>query len=388
MNIKKVLREGLLMEVATMKVDMPIPDNVMVLSRIFDENGYELYVVGGAVRDFLLDKPIKDYDVVTNALPDQIEDILSKAGVRTIPTGKQFGIINAFVEGEEFEIATFRIDSKTGDGRRPDSVSFTDMKTDANRRDLTINALYYNIQTQEVIDYVGGVEDIKNGIVRTVGDPAERFEEDKLRILRAIRFAARTGNGLDPKIEAFLSSGYDLSEIASERIRDEFLKSIKSAISVEYLMQTYLKYDLFKWTFPRLEINTNFIDDNDHILVLAHLLIKNDLDSLGKKLNALNYTINEIRDIRFLAGIPKFLVPKLAYSLKKNQANTTVSELDILKIGELHGVNKNLLDAFNKFTLTVSGNEVMHKYNVTGPEVGQMITDLETLNFMNLLNNK
>lgn len=385
MSIKRKLREGLLKEEVTMKAEIPVPNNVGVISNIFSQNGYELYLVGGAVRDFLMGNTIKDYDLATNAVPDTVKKILSNAGVRTKATGQHFGVIMAFIEDDEFEIATFRSDSDSGDGRRPDEVTFTDIKTDVNRRDLTINALFYNLHTKEIVDYVGGIEDIKNGMVRTVGEPSKRFEEDKLRILRAIRFAARTGNGLDDNIDTYLKKGYDLNQISSERIRDEFLKSIKTAISVEYLMDMYQKYDMFRWIFPGFIINNRFIDDNDHILVIAHLLMPNEMDTLGKKLNTLNYTINEIKDIRFLMSIPKYLVVDLVPRLKKEQANTTVSEVDILKIGGLWGVSKKILDAFNKYELSIGGGDVMAKYNVKGSDVGEMILKLEIEKFKSLL---
>lgn len=377
MGIRKKLREGLLIEATTMRVKIPLPNNVKVLHNIFSENNFVLYLVGGAVRDFLLNKKIKDYDLVTDALPDQIEEILTTAGIKTLPTGKQFGIINAFVEGEEFEIATFREDSLTGDGRRPDSVTFSDIKTDVNRRDLTINALFYNLNTKEIIDYVGGIEDIKNRVVRTVGEPHKRFEEDKLRILRAIRFSVRTNTKLDSEIDKYLSNDYDLNGVSSERIRDEFLKSIQTAESVSQLMSLYWKYDMFRWILPDLYINSSFIDDNDVTITLAHLLINNDPVILGEKLNKLTYTINEIRDIRFLISVTKLLTVETAPELKRIQKNTTVSGVDIMKIGSLNGVNQNLLRGFNEYYLSVSGQAVMDKYEISGPEVGQKIEELE-----------
>lgn len=367
------------------KVEMAIPHNVLILNNIFTFNGFELYLVGGAVRDFLLGNTIKDYDLVTNALPDEIERILKDADVKTIPTGKQFGIINAFVGNDEFELATFREDSSTGDGRRPDSVTFSDIKTDVNRRDLTINALFYNIEDKEIVDYVGGINDLKKGFIRTVGEPAKRFEEDKLRILRAIRFANRTGNTLDPKIDEFLLSGYDLSEVSSERIRDEFLKSIKSAKSVITLMRTYNKYGMFKWIFPGLLINEHFIDFDDHIVVLTILLLKNDMGSLAKVLNNLNYTVNEIRNVKFLESFIT-LSPNTAPRLKKAQKNTTIAIDSILEFAYIMNIAKPLVNAFNKYELSVNGLDVMKRYDLNGPELGKVIEEMEINNFNQILN--
>lgn len=383
-DIKQQIREALLSEGLKMSADIPIPNNVRVLSNIFSDNGYELYLVGGAVRDFLMGNPIKDYDLATNAVPDEIEFILHKEGLKTVATGKHFGIINAFVEGDEFEIATFRSDSDSGDGRRPDSVTFTDIKTDVNRRDLTINALFYNLATREIVDYVGGIEDIRNGVIRTVGEPAKRFEEDKLRILRAIRFAARTGKDLDPKIDDFLRNGYDLYGVSQERIRDEFIKSIKSAVSVSRLMETYYMYDMFEWIFPGLEINTKWVDVNDEIIVIATLLIPNRPNETSIRLNELRYSKEEFNAVKFLVSLTH-LSTKNAPIVKKMEAKSGVSQAQILNFGSINDINKNLLDAFSRYELSINGYWVMQTYKVRGEEVGDMILNLERLKFEELL---
>jgi tRNA nucleotidyltransferase/poly(A) polymerase len=159
-NIKQILREGIIME-ARVKLDMPIPSDIKQIKDIFVKNGYKLYVVGGAVRDAILGKVPKDYDLATDANPDTVENMMQKAGLKTLPTGKAFGVINVFTDQGEYEVATFRTD--IGSGRRPDAVSFTDIEGDVKRRDLTINALFYDIETGEVVDLVGGIDDLKNG---------------------------------------------------------------------------------------------------------------------------------------------------------------------------------------------------------------------------------
>lgn len=189
-NIKKILREDFIRE-DRIKTDIPVPEDIKKIKDIFVKNGHKLFVVGGAVRDALLGKTPKDWDLATDAVPDKVEAMMKGAGLRTLPTGKAFGVINVFTDDDEFEIATFRGDGEYTDNRRPDSVTFTDIETDAKRRDLTCNALYYDIDTNEVVDLVGGVEDIKNGVVRTVGNPADRFKEDPIRIMRFIRFLSK-----------------------------------------------------------------------------------------------------------------------------------------------------------------------------------------------------
>jgi poly(A) polymerase len=153
-------------------------------------NSHAAYLCGGCVRDALLGGTPKDYDIATSATPDDVERLFPK----TIPIGKAFGVMLVAGEsGGQYEVATFRGESGYADGRRPGEVHFTDAREDAKRRDFTMNALFYDPETDEVIDFVGGREDIGKRLLRTVGDPGERFREDHLRLLRAIRFAARTG---------------------------------------------------------------------------------------------------------------------------------------------------------------------------------------------------
>ena len=221
---------------------MDLPADILQIKDVFKNNKYDLFVVGGAVRDAVLGKKPKDFDLATDAVPDVVERIMQAAGFRTIGTGKSFGVINVFTDAGEYEIATFREDSSTGDGRRPDSVSFTNIETDVKRRDLTINALFYDIDKHQIVDLVNGVSDLKKGIVRTVGHPVDRFNEDKLRILRAIRFAARFGSDLDADIDAALKRDASLGEVSGERIRDEFIKGIKSAKSVKHFLELLDRY--------------------------------------------------------------------------------------------------------------------------------------------------
>ena len=172
------------------KFELEVPNDIKIIHHIFSDNGFKLFIVGGSIRDALLGKSPKDWDLATDAIPDKVESMMEEAGLRTLATGKAFGVINVFTDTDEFEIATFREDIGS-DGRRPDSVKFTTIEGDVLRRDLTINALFFDLDTSEIVDMVGGVEDLKKGIIRTVGDAAERFEEDRLRILRAIRFVSR-----------------------------------------------------------------------------------------------------------------------------------------------------------------------------------------------------
>jgi tRNA nucleotidyltransferase/poly(A) polymerase len=361
---------------------LPLPEDILQIKDVFKKNGYKLYVVGGAVRDAILGKQPKDFDLSTDAVPDKVEEILAEAGFRTLPTGKAFGVINVFTDNGEYEIATFR-DDLSG-GRRPDAVKFTDIESDVKRRDLTINALFYDIDKNEIVDLVGGVDDLKKGIVKTVGSPQERFGEDRLRILRAIRFAARFGSNLDPEADAALRKDASLDGISGERIRDEFLKGITSAKSITQFIGMIEKYRLFDWIFRGLNINKNFISDKDPILVIASLLKDNDPKLIGKKLNDLKYTVDEIKNITFLINLSK-LTPDTAVILKRMQKLTSLTDDQLKKFGAQQGVNPKLLDAFIKFRLTVNGEDLMKQLNLKpGKELGDAINKAEYDNFKRL----
>ena len=172
---------------AEAKLKLNIPSDIKKLHKLFKKNGKQLYVVGGAVRDAILGKSPKDFDLTTDAKPDEVEEIAKKGGLSSHPVGKPFGVVLV----DNHEIATFRKD--IGKGRRPDAVDFTDIKGDVKRRDLTINALFYDMGRGEIVDLVGGIADLKKKKIRTVGVPEQRFDEDPLRKLRAVRFAGSVG---------------------------------------------------------------------------------------------------------------------------------------------------------------------------------------------------
>lgn len=384
-----MLKEFITRKLRTMLTESRIPFNfalpkdILQIKDVFKKNGYKLYVVGGAVRDALLNKAPKDFDLATDALPDDVEKILAEAGFKTLPTGKAFGVINVFTDSGEYEIATFRED--VGSGRRPDAVQFTDIETDVKRRDLTINALFYDIDKKEIVDLVGGVEDLKKGVVKTVGSPQERFGEDRLRILRAIRFAARFGSDLDTEVDSALKKDASLEGISGERIRDEFIKGIISAKSIAQFMGMIERYRLFDWIFKGLKVSKNFISDKDPILVIASLLKENDPTILSKKLNDLKYTVDEVKNITFLVNMLKF-TPETAVVLKRAQKNTSLSDEQIRTFGKFIGLNTKLLDAFIRFKLTVSGEDLMKQLNLKpGKELGDAINKAEYENFKNLI---
>ena len=244
----KILRESRVMQDQA----MPIPPGVRHLYDAFTKAGYIFYIAGGAVRDFVFGKNPKDYDLATNATPEESLKVLDRNGIKHTPqVGEQFGVVIAKIDNEDYEIATFRADLEAG---RQTSVQFIrDPKADAQRRDLTMNALFYDIGKNEIIDYVGGIDDIKNHRVRCVGDPMQRFGEDPLRVLRLIRFHCRINSSpkLDEEtvkaIQSFVSNGLTDKlgrPLANERIRDEFKKGLKSALVPVVFLQLYFKFGI------------------------------------------------------------------------------------------------------------------------------------------------
>ncbi|MDF1811356.1 MAG: CCA tRNA nucleotidyltransferase [Verrucomicrobiales bacterium] len=193
---------------------------ISILTQL-QEAGYTAYFAGGCVRDSLLGKLPKDYDIATSATPDQILEIFPKGNT----IGAHFGVILVKKDGFPFEIATFRTDGDYSDGRRPDSVTFTDAENDARRRDFTVNGLFENPVTGEIIDFTGGREDLKKQVLRAIGEPEMRFQEDYLRLLRAVRFATVLGFEIEPRTwEAIQSGTENIRKIAPERIREELDK--------------------------------------------------------------------------------------------------------------------------------------------------------------------
>ncbi len=184
-------------------------------------SGQEAFYVGGCVRDLLLGREPLDYDIATSALAEEVEKLFP----RTIPVGKKFGIVVVVEEGRQFEVATFRAEAEYRDGRHPESISFGDARADAQRRDFTINGLFHDPVTGNTRDWVGGAADLKARLVRAIGDPEERFREDHLRVLRAVRFAARLGFEIEPVTWAAVRRhAPSIRAVSPERVRDELLK--------------------------------------------------------------------------------------------------------------------------------------------------------------------
>lgn len=290
---------------------MPLPSSVeYVLSRL-KENGYQAYVVGGAVRDFLMGKTPHDYDLTSDALPSQISDVFKDFYQEH--SGEKHGTIRVIVDHKPIEITTFRCDEGYTDYRRPDNVEFVkDVYIDSKRRDFSINAFYYS--EGHIYDFHEGLEDLNNKVIKTIGNPSTRFHEDALRILRAIRFSAKLGYEIESKTKtALLDCKEELNLIAKERILTE-LKEISSTSNFFRNVKEY--FPIFKLIIPCLDKIGNSIDDiynfdiksyGDYIASLSALFslreINNDFMPWRLFIKMDNESINAIKNLIKLKDI-------------------------------------------------------------------------------------
>lgn len=290
---------------------MPLPSSVEYVLSKLKENGYQAYVVGGAVRDFLMGKTPHDYDLTSDALPSQISDVFKDFYQEH--SGEKHGTIRVIIDHKPIEITTFRCDEGYTDYRRPDNVEFVkDVYIDSKRRDFSINAFYYS--EGHIYDFHEGLEDLNNKVIKTIGNPSTRFHEDALRILRAIRFSAKLGYEIESKTKtALLDCKEELNLIAKERILTE-VKEISSTSNFFRNVKEY--FPIFKLIIPCLDKIGNSIDDiynfdtksyGDYIASLSALFslreINNDFMPWRLFIKMDNESINAIKTLIKLKDI-------------------------------------------------------------------------------------
>ena len=207
------------------KMQLTIPTPAEKILQTLDEHGYEAYVVGGCVRDSVLGRDPHDWDITTSASPEQVKEIFD----RTIDTGIQHGTVTVMIDREGYEVTTYRIDGEYEDGRHPKEVCCTSsLEEDLKRRDFTMNAMAYN-PSKGLVDLFGGMDDMENHVIRCVGNPMERFQEDALRIMRAVRFSAQLGFAIDDSTrQAITALAPNLKYVSAERIQAELVKLLTS----------------------------------------------------------------------------------------------------------------------------------------------------------------
>lgn len=277
-----------------------IPSDVKYIIDTFYDNNFEAFIVGGCVRDFLLDLKPKDFDITTSALPEDTLKLFKK----TILTGIAHGTVTVVLHKENFEITTFRKDGKYLDNRKPSSVEFvSNIKEDLSRRDFTVNALAFN-ESIGLIDYFDGLSDLKNKIIRAVGDPDKRFKEDALRMLRAIRFSSQLNFTIEKEtLKAIIENKYLINNISKERIRDELCKILTSSNpskGFNQLKDTGLLEIILPDINNLVGFCNLFIEENHNSDIFLHTLqvIENVENSLVLRLAALFHDIGKISTLK------------------------------------------------------------------------------------------
>ena len=384
MRIKTYTEFQLITE-AQSSLKLNVPSDIIDLYNLFKKNGKELYIVGGAVRDALLGKKPKDFDLATNALPVEVVKMVQDAGYSTIgEVGQQFGVVIVQIPSDKngVEIATFRED--VGSGRRPDSVNYSTIDKDVLRRDLTINALFYDIGTSEIVDLVGGLADIQNQRIRTVGLASDRFAEDPLRKLRALRFAGRTNSKLDKEVADAIAIDNTLNGVSSERIRDEFKKSIESAKKPVDYLNMVSQFNLWDVMFPDLVISKQFVNTNTWLIQLAHLFGLNSVETLKKELNKISFTTDEINAIIFLNKIKDFKIENV-FDLHKEFTLTKLDKNILTQFTKINKLNMKQIKAFIKYKPNTNGNWVMKEFGLKGKDIAHKIKEIESEKFRQML---
>ena len=370
-----------------------IPDSVKELQLLFKSKGKKLYVVGGAVRDFLTGDTPKDFDLATDALPDEVLEILGKK-YRTNLQGRAFGVVVVFTEDQPMgmEIATFRED--VSKGRNPEVKLGVTIEDDVKRRDITYNSLFYDLDTKDIVDLVGGKSDLESGITKMVGDPTERFDEDSLRILRAFRFASRYGHPLHKDTEKAIEKRKqlenidpetgDMKRISQERVWEEIKKAWKQAKDYRNYLNFFTQFDMWEEVFPGSDINNELVDSKDFVVVIANLFKNENPEGFEKRLIQ-DYKIESetATKIVFLVSSLSFKIEDVFDVYKKRQ-QCSISDETILEWLRVKGINDDSLIKFVEYKPTISSQELM-KQGFKGKDLGVEIKRLEVEKFKQML---
>jgi len=370
-----------------------IPQSVKELHELFQSAGKKLYLVGGSVRDFLTgDKP-KDFDLATDALPDEVLEIVGDK-FRTNLQGKAFGVVVVYTKEvpEGMEIATFRED--VSKGRNPEVKLGVTIEDDVKRRDLTYNSLFYDLDTRKIVDLVGGKEDLQSGITRMVGDPIERFDEDSLRILRAFRFASRYEHPLHKDTESAIEKRKQLENIdpetgemkriSQERVWEEMKKAFKQAKDYNYYLSFFTKFDMWNEVFPGANINTNLVKSKDLVVVIANLFKNESTLGLADRL-AQEYKIElELATkVAFLISLLSFKVEDV-FDIYKKRQQCAITDTTILEWLKVETIDTNELIKFVEYKPSVSAQELMSQ-GFKGRDLGIKIKEIEVEKFKQML---
>ena len=319
---------------------MEYPEYVARIITKLERRGYEAYIVGGSVRDMLLGKAPHDYDVTTSAKPEEILDVFSD--MRTIPTGIKHGTVTVLSDGEPIEVTTFRIDGEYLDSRRPERVFFTDDVTaDLSRRDFTVNAMAYS-EKRGLIDVFGGKDDLRDGIIRAVGVPEERFREDALRIMRAFRFSSQLGFRIEKNtLDAAKKMRDGLSKIAAERIAGEFIRTVcNNTVSTTLdvmAKEGILEYVLGKYTPSKRVLSALDVAKPLPQIRLGILLSEADTDEAVRILRSIKLSNKLVSDSKRIADELRTGLGKTEADARRLMGRVGELALDVLAAAEALG---------------------------------------------------
>ena len=387
--MKKIMKYGGFLE--SRSGEMPLPQDVIDIADAYITAGKEIYVVGGAVRDFRKGVEPKDYDLVTNALPDESKSILKGFRVSD-EQGKNFGVIRVYTDSEPegYEIASFRRDiakgrDTKGDEQKVEMGPDVTIEDDVMRRDLTMNALFYDIAKKEIVDLVGGMEDISKNRVKAVGDASQRFLEDRLRVMRVFRFAARTGGIIEDKTADAIRKDNRLrgvgptDDVSQERIWEEIVKAWKQAKDFGQYLEFFSEFDMWEQVFPGVNVSEP-VDSVDFAVVIASLLRGNPSDYLDKKLvQDFRIDTSLAKKIVFLVSLIDFDADKVLDYWRKRQSSG-ISDETILEWLTKTASEREDLVRFVGWKPSVNSEDVMAR-GFKGKALGEEIKRLEVENF-------
>ena len=364
--------------------------NSLKVIDIINKNNGEAYLVGGCVRDMVLKEKPHDEDLTTSLTPDQVTNIFEKEGYKVIPTGLQHGTVTVMMDGEGYEITTFRKDSTYSDGRHPDSVEFsTDVNDDCSRRDFTFNAMYYD--GKEIIDTYNGQKDIEDKVIRTVGNPDERFNEDALRMLRAIRFSSKLNFTIAPEVIKSIKKNKSLiNKISKERISSELTKTLQGPNRI-YAIKELQKTGLLKEIIPEVDNKNlkNKLDlmgrcPSDHQIQFAILFSETDANDLCRRLKLSNEDRETIVNLSKHIKKPSCSAEEFIYS---NQ-DLSDEEFNKLQIIWNDNILKNTLKRPHRIRdLSVNGDDLI-ALGYKGKEVGKQLNKLLKVSIFEHTNNR
>ena len=379
-----------------LNTEIPLPNDIIEISNAYIKAGKDIFLVGGAVRDFIQGVKPKDWDLVTNALPDESKEILRGFRVSD-EQGKNFGVLRVYTkdEPEGYEIASYRRDisggrDTKGDDQKVEMGSDVTIEDDCMRRDLTSNALFYDIRNKKIVDLVGGVDDIKNGIVRAVGDASQRFIEDRLRILRIFRFASRMNGKIDEQTSKAILNDNRLrgigpkDDVSQERIWEEMLKSFKQAKDYNYYLSLFTKYNMWGEVFPGVQINTKPVESKNFVILIANLFLGNSTDKLEVKL-VQDFKIDgeTTKKVVFLLELLN-LTPEVLLDTYRKKTSCSIDDSTILEWLGVTGNESNTLIKFLEYKPTISSQELMDQ-GFKGKDLGLEIKRLEIEKFKSMI---